>query len=141
MYFFFLSEQRIKKSGLENRVDYKGWLEKEEKEKVMDEIAINILPSYNEGLPMTILETMARGIPNITTSIAAIPEAVSKENGILLKPGDVQGLQQAILTLMDSEKIRQEKSDKSFETIKEKFSLEKHIHEVLHIYNELEKSI
>ena len=42
---------------------------------------------------------------------------------------------------MDSEKIRQEKSDKSFETIKEKFSLEKHIHEVLHIYNELEKSI
>lgn len=139
--FSYGIEQRIKKSGLENRVDYKGWLEKEEKEKVMDEIAINILPSYNEGLPMTILETMARGIPNITTSIAAIPEAVSKENGILLKPGDVQGLQQAILTLMDSEKIRQEKSDKSFEIIKEKFSLERHIHEVLHIYNELERSI
>ena len=139
--FSYGVEEKIKKNGLEHRVDYKGWLEREEKEKVFDEIAINILPSYNEGLPMTILETMARGIPNITTSIAAIPEAVSKENGILLKPGDVKGLQQAILTLMDSEKIRQEKSDKSFAIVKRKFSLEKHIHEVLHTYDELEKSI
>ena len=46
------------------------------KNRIYKTIAINVLPSYNEGLPMSILETMAYGIPSITTNIASIPEVV-----------------------------------------------------------------
>lgn len=139
--FSYGIEQRIRERDLEHRVEYKGWLEKEQKEEVLDEIAVNILPSYNEGLPMTILETMARGIPNIATAIAAVPEVVSKDNGVILVPGNIEDLQKAILTLTGNNKIRQDKSNKSFETIKNRFSLEKHICTVLQIYSELEKYI
>ena len=56
----------------------------------MEHAMVNILPSYNEGLPMTILETMAYGIPNISTSIASIPEVLhNNDNGFLVKPGDI----------------------------------------------------
>ena len=61
--------QKIMERNLQDSVHYLGWLDNDEKNNVFNDIICNVLPSYNEGLPMTILETMAYGIPNISTSI------------------------------------------------------------------------
>lgn len=76
---------------------YKGWLDKSKQNEVFSNIALNVLPSYNEGLPMSILETMAYGIPNISTRVAAIPEVISDKNGYLIYTGDKKALKEAIL--------------------------------------------
>ena len=127
----------IRQMGLENRVRYCGWLSGEKKPEVFAQTAVNILPSYNEGLPMTILETMAYGIPNISTNVAAIPEAVQEENGMVICPGDVQQLSRAILEFMKDDNSRKQKSAAAYEKAKAEFSMESHLGKLMQIYREL----
>lgn len=99
---------------------------------------LNILPSYNEGLPMTILETMAYGIPNIATNIAAIPEAISDgENGFLFEPGDIKRLEVLLLDLISNQEKRINISNAAYETVKNKFGIDIHMQKVLELYNSL----
>lgn len=133
-------ENKISTLKLHNRVEYKGWLSKNSKSAMLKEIAINILPSYNEGLPMTILETMAFGIPNISTNVAAIPEAVNNSNGIIVEAGDVIQLANAIEYLMTNDQEREKRSLEAYDTAKNRFSLTTHLNELLGIYDELEKN-
>lgn len=127
--------EKINELHLEKKVEYCGWLTNNNKDKCFKNTLINVLPSYNEGLPMTILETMSYGIPNISTNIAAIPEAISNnENGILLKPGDIDSLSNSILKLVSDSDMRKEYSKKSFSLVKEKFDITYHLQKVYRIY-------
>lgn len=66
------------------------------------------LPSYVEGLPISLLEAMALGIPSISTNVYAIPEAVKNlETGILIEAGDDDALADAILTLKNDDALRE----------------------------------
>lgn len=131
-------EQRIKSRNLQKYVFYKGWLTSRDKEECLKDVLVNVLPSYHEGLPMTILETMAYGIPNISTNIAAIPEAISTgENGILINPGDVNGLADAIKKIINDQRARILYSKMAYKTVEQKFSLETHMKKILDIYREL----
>lgn len=125
----------IEKSKLSRRVKYMGWLSERDKETVFKNTLINILPSYNEGLPMTILETMSYGIPNISTAVAAIPEVVEEENGILIEPGNINQLSEAIIKLVNNKEERNLKSRNAYMTVKDNFSITAHITRLLDIYS------
>lgn len=56
-----------------------------------------ILPSYAEGLPVVFFEAGAFGVPVITTPVGAIPDLIeSGRNGLLVNPGDVEGIRDAL---------------------------------------------
>jgi glycosyltransferase involved in cell wall biosynthesis len=60
-----------------------------------------VLPSLNEGLPMTILEAMAASKPVIATRVGAIPKVIKDgHTGLLVDPGDVDGLRNALARLL-----------------------------------------
>lgn len=64
-------------------------------------IDIFVLPSLNEGLPMTLLEAMAAGRPVIATRVGAIPNIVRQgETGLLVNPGDKADLRDALRALL-----------------------------------------
>lgn len=68
---------------------------------------IYTLPSYVEGLPISLLEAMALGIPSISTNVYAIPEAVkNNETGILIEAGDSAALAAAIEKLVADAALR-----------------------------------
>lgn len=78
----------IEANGLQNIASYIGWVSGSAKEEAMEWADVYILPSYNEGLPIAILEAMACGMPVITTPVGGIPELVRDgENGTLIPPG------------------------------------------------------
>ena len=132
-------DERIEKQNLQHRVEYMGWADPSQFEKLFAGVAVNLLPSYNEGLPMTILETMAYGIPNISTEIAAIPEAVNQENGVLVQPGDTKSLAEAIVDMLQDHDTRKAKSENAYRTVKDVFSTERHMREVIKLYEEIMK--
>lgn len=66
------------------------------------------LPSFVEGLPISLLEAMAMGVPSISTNINAIPEAVKNlETGILIEAGESNELAEAIELLKNDKKLRE----------------------------------
>lgn len=68
---------------------------------------IFVLPSFVEGLPIALLEAMALGIPCVSTSVYAIPEAIKhRKTGLLVEPGQSEDLAEAILQLKGDLELR-----------------------------------
>lgn len=131
-------KERVKSMGISHRIAHIGWTDGKQKDSFMTQSMVNVLPSYNEGLPMTILETMAHGIPNISTSIASIPEVLHDgENGFLIVPGDIESLCARLLQLATDADLRKKFSQESYSLIKNSFSLDSNIRKLQRIYTEL----
>ncbi len=65
------------------------------------------LSSSHEGLPLSILEAMASGLPIISTSVGGVPDVLKDgRNGLLVESGDVDTYSKAILRLADDKKLR-----------------------------------
>lgn len=124
----------IKKLGIENRIKKIGWINNQEKQQVFSDCYVNVLPSYYERLPMTILESMSYGIPSITTNIASIPEVIQNEyNGFLIKPGEVDKLGELLLKKKEINKV----SKNAYNTIKEKFQMKYNVEKLEKLYEKV----
>lgn len=134
-------KKNIQQLNIEHRIHYIGWIDDNKKKEIFSKTILNILPSYNEGLPMSILETMAYGIPNISTNIAAIPTVISSESlGTLIRPGDIRAMGDAILKLVNNQNYRKSVSIRSHCLIKDKYSIDAHMKIIFQLYNQLIKN-
>ncbi len=94
------AEAAARDLGLGEHVDFLGWVDAAARARLLQSAAIYVLPSYNEGLPMSVLEAMAAGLPTVTTDVGGLPELVTPGvDGILVKPGAVDALAAAITSL------------------------------------------
>jgi glycosyltransferase involved in cell wall biosynthesis len=91
-------EALIARHGLGDVVALAGWKTPAEVRAEIEAARAFILPSYAEGLPVSIMEAMVLGRPVISTFVAGIPELViPPENGWLTPAGDAMSLADAIL--------------------------------------------
>ena len=82
-------KQLIKEYGIADIVIFEGWVSGDKKIELLNKSDAYILPSYKEGLPISILEAMSYGHPIISTPVGGIPEVVETgRNGILVTPGN-----------------------------------------------------
>jgi len=86
---------------LDSRVVFHGWLPPAELRKHYEQSHVLVLPSlYGEGWPKVINEAMLCGLPCISTSTSSIPKILGdNERGLLVEPGDVHGLAEAMTRL------------------------------------------
>ena len=133
-------KRKAKELGISRRLAHIGWIDGNEKERCLAGAMVHVLPSHREGLPMSILETMGRGIPNISTRIASIPEVIQDgQNGFLMEPGDIGYLAQLLLLLVKNRVLRERISREGYRTVMENFSLEEHIAKLEEIYERMKK--
>lgn len=96
----------IEKEDLHQIVKFVGWVSGDKKKELLTSCDVYILPSYNEGLPISILEAMSYGMPIVSTNVGGIPEIVKdQENGFLINPGDKQDLFKRIKFIIDNPQV------------------------------------
>lgn len=101
----FMSE--INRLGLEGIVAFEGWVSADKKVDLLMKSSISILPSYFEGLPISLLEGMTYGHALIATNVGSIPEIIDSSNGVILDPGDISAISSAIVGFVeDREKLK-----------------------------------
>ncbi len=87
----------IKSIGVENLIKIEGWIDGKKKSELMNQCDLLVLPSYIEGLPLSILEAMSYGMAILSTNVGGIPELLRGTDNIMISPGNVEALSQAIL--------------------------------------------
>lgn len=91
-------KQQARELQVESWIEFAGWTDGKAKERYLKDSQALVLPSYNEGLPMAVLEAISYGLPVIATDVGDMAAAVRDgENGYLIHPGDVEAIADAIL--------------------------------------------
>ncbi|MEK6898344.1 MAG: glycosyltransferase family 4 protein [Nanoarchaeota archaeon] len=76
---------------------------------------IYVMPSYREGLPLTLFEAMASGLPIIASPVNGIPyEMKDNENGFFVDYGDIENLEKNILKILGDKKMSKKFSENNF---------------------------
>lgn len=108
--------------SLQDIVLFEGWVSGDKKVELLNNADFFLLPSYAEGLPISILEAMSYRLPVISTPVGGIPEVVKDgENGCLFTPGDKEALYNAIITLVSDKELRKEMGELSYRKVKPHF--------------------
>ena len=100
-------EQLVESLNIREYVTFLGWIDEQQLDTLLAEADVFVLPSYNEGLPMALLEAMSWGLPPIATPVGGISELVtSNKDGLLVTPGDIEQLSNAMELLIENETLR-----------------------------------
>ena len=87
-------------------VEFLGWVDNDKKSAAFNNSDVFVLPSYAEGLPISILEAMSYGKAIIATDVGGVSEVVREnENGILIEPGNQQQIKLAIDNLLENKDL------------------------------------
>jgi glycosyltransferase involved in cell wall biosynthesis len=93
-------EEEVRRLGLESVVELLG--ERDDVPELLARADVFVLSSHSEGLPISILEAMATGLPVVASNVGGVAEVVvDGGTGLLVPPGDAQSLATAIERLLE----------------------------------------
>lgn len=131
-------KEECKKFNLEEYITFAGWTSGEKKEYLLKNSQLLVLPSYNEGLPIAILEAMSYGVPIIATDVGDISSAVREaENGYLISPGDCKKLADTINQIANHKDLFEQLSNESRKIAEKDFSDKNYFDKLRGLYEEL----
>ena len=128
------AQKLVSQYQLNHYFHFHGWVDKEEKEQLLQQSDLFILPSYFEGLPMSILEAISYGMPVIATNVGSIDEAVKDGvNGYLIEAGDINALEDCLHSAINDPSF--EKMGKASRNLAQnKFDEEKYFRQIEALY-------
>jgi glycosyltransferase involved in cell wall biosynthesis len=92
--------------GVAATVEVTGWVDPADVPALLRRSQVFVLPSYFEGQPMAILEAMANGLCVVSTPVGGIPDLIGDRCGILVQPGDIDGLADVLREVTTNSALR-----------------------------------
>jgi glycosyltransferase involved in cell wall biosynthesis len=112
--------------GISDAVKFTGWVGPSGKRALLESAAVYALPSYSEGIPMSLLEAMAAGVPVVASPVGGIPEVLTDGvSGLLAAPGDVATLTRLLRKLLIDRKLGARVGAAGRETVRLRFAPER----------------
>ncbi len=140
-----ISDEEVKKQLVELSGDSTGvWLHIkgarpfEEVVREMCSCSVFALPSYSEGFPNVIIESMACGCPIVATPVGAIPEMINVDSaepcGICVEARDVDQLKTAIVSLLENKEQAAQLGKRAKERVNDLYSMPKVWKQLINIW-------
>lgn len=138
------TQKLAKELGIDDQVDFPGFLSSEELRDLYHQAHIFIHPSRitadqnQEGIPNAMLEAMATGLPVVATLHGGIPEAVRQgETGLLVEERNREGLLDQVKRLLKDDDCRQEMGRAAGESMRQDFEQSAQVARLEGYYQEL----
>ncbi len=132
------ARKQIMRSGLADSVEVPGWISGAVKDAFFARTAVCVLPSYFEGMPMSLLEAMGCGIPCVASSVGGIPDMITQGvEGCLIQAGDVQALAKGLMELLSDEERYAAMSQAALARFRSEFSADVVIPRLEKLYTEM----
>ncbi|UCG68640.1 MAG: glycosyltransferase family 4 protein [Thermoplasmata archaeon] len=131
-----LVEETIKENGLEKEVELLGKMTREEICKFYQSISVFVHISYQDTLPLTVLEAMASGLAVVGSNIGDVPRVMSEKAGLVIEMEEV-AIANAILRLLDSQELRENLGRSARKKVEQEYSWPKVVDEYLEAYGSL----
>ena len=124
--------------GIAKRCEFLGWVDGEAKERLFEQAGIFCLPSRDEGMPMSVLEAMAHGVPVIATSVGGVPRLIQDGiDGYLMDVDDEERLSRLLLELEGLPERRRAVGMAGRKKVEESFGIDVVIERLVSLYEEL----
>lgn len=129
---------KVEDQGMSDRFHILGWVGSQQRSELLERCRIYILPSYAEGLPVSIIEAMAAGLAIIATRVGGIPEMIQDgKDGLLVSPGDIDGMTAALTRLVSDASFRAQLGDSARKTFLSRYSADRVIPQFEAVYRDL----
>lgn len=117
--------RKAERLGLGHWIEWTGWIEREAVAQLMDSADVLVLPSYDEGLPLVILEALALGLAVVCTPVGEIAHLIKDgEHALFVPPGDPPALARQLQRVLGDEALRQKLQAAGQQLHAREFSLE-----------------
>lgn len=121
--------------GIGDAVKFTGWVGPSGKRALLESAAAYALPSYAEGMPVSLLEAMAAGVPVVASPVGGIPEVVvDGTSGLLAAPGDSATLQRHLRKLLLDRSLGERIGAAGRETVRARFAAERALPKLEELY-------
>lgn len=131
-------QRAIAEGGLNEHVECLGWIGPEERDAQLARAQVFCLPSYVEGLPMSMLEAMAAAKCVVVTPVGGIPEAIQdRGNGMLVPVGEPEALAAALRTVLLDKNLRARIADRARDTVVATYGTDVVIDKLARMYEEI----
>jgi glycosyltransferase involved in cell wall biosynthesis len=124
-------------AGLDGTVDVRSWIGPDERDDLLGAAQILLLPSWWEGLPMSVLEGMAWGLCPVVTPVGGLATLVRDgDNGVVVPVGDPPALTAALDKLLSDDEVRVRSGARARESVRA-FGAEAWADRLVTLYREL----
>jgi L-malate glycosyltransferase len=120
--------------GLDDRVHLAGF--RDDVGELLAASAVFAQPSHTEGMPFSLLEAMAAGVPVVASAVGGMRSLRDGVDGLLIAPGDTSALATAIETLLDNEELSRRLSATSAQRLAEEHSPEAMLAGTIGVYRQ-----
>lgn len=132
------AERRLEELHLASVARLLGWIDSDAKVARLRGADMLVLPSYMEGMPNSVIEAMAAGLPVITTAVGTIPDVVSDGvSGFIVPPRDSDRLFTALRTLLQDAALRTSMGRAGWAIAKERFAAERAVDKIIGLANQV----
>ena len=121
---------------LGSQFEFCGHVYGEDKSHFMKSLDLLVMPTFFEGLPMSLLECMSYGVVPVITPVGSIPTVITdQQNGIFIKVKDTESIAEAIIHLHSNREILMQMSSAARNYIFEHFDSDSYIDKLNNIYS------
>lgn len=134
-------EAEVEAQGLEQMVHFGGFASQETVRSTLQASDVFILPSFAEGVPVSLMEAMACGVPVIGTNVGGVTELIEHGvSGLVVAPSDEVALKNAIFSYLSNPALRESVKQAARKVVESQFNLELEVNKLEQLITTYQKS-